>query len=193
MRLTRSNQRQGIPKSAKKAFGGKIFSVYQWQQKEFDGSKKTYEGLKRNDSVEVYPITDDGNIMLGIQTQPDTKTFISGFGGRIEAGENPQEAAKREFLEETGYKFTKLIPWFSTQPMGRIDWVIHVFIAKGITKIDKPNLDPGEKIKIVIVDFDKFINLTAQDNFRNWTVCLEIYKNLIKQGGLLKLKQFLCM
>ncbi len=36
-----------IPPNAKRVFKGIIFDVYQWQQKMFDGSKETFEMLKR--------------------------------------------------------------------------------------------------------------------------------------------------
>lgn len=189
MKTNRPPARRKISQRAKKVFQGEIYSVHHWKQKEFDGTYKIYEALKRNDSVEVYPVSEDGKIMLGVQNQPDTKTFIAGFGGKMEKGETPEVAVKREFLEETGYEYKKLIPWFSRQPMGRIDWVIYVYIARGIKKISNPTLDSGEKIMLKFVDLEEFIKLTTKDSFRNWMVSLQVYKTLMQKDGKNRLKK----
>ena len=43
----------------------------------FDGSTTSYEGLKRTDTVNIFPVTIEGKIMLGKQEQPGVKTFIA--------------------------------------------------------------------------------------------------------------------
>ena len=104
MKILRPNSRRRIPDTAKRVFKGKLFDIYQWPQIMFDGSTATYEGLKRTDTVNIFPVTKEGKIILGKQDQPGVKTFIGGFGGRMEEGEDPIQAAKRELLEETGLK-----------------------------------------------------------------------------------------
>ena len=41
-----------IPHNAKKVFNGILFDVYQWKQKMFDNSIKTFEMLKRKSSLQ---------------------------------------------------------------------------------------------------------------------------------------------
>lgn len=178
MKILRPTSRRTIPLSAKRVFKGKLFDVYQWPQKMFDGSVATFEGLKRTDTVNIFPVSSDGKIILGEQEQPGVKPFIGGFGGRMEDGENPLQAAQRELLEETGYKARKWMLWFASQPVGKIDWAIYTFIAKDLEKINDGNIDVGEKVIVKEFNFDDFIKLSAKEHFRDWEVSLFIYRNM---------------
>lgn len=189
MKIVRPHSRRPIPKSARRVFKGKIFDAYQWEQKMFDGSYITYEGLKRQDTVNIFPVGNDGKIMLGEQEQPGVKPFIGGFGGKMEGGESSLEAAQRELLEETGFKAHKWKLWFSSQPVGKIDWAIYSFIAKDLAKVSEPKLEAGEKIRLKFVNFGEFIKLTAEEYFRDWEVAIHVYRTLGQKGGLEKLRR----
>ena len=166
MKIIRPESAQPIPKDAKKVFSGVLFDVYQWEQLQFDGTYKTFEKLRRPDNVTIFPVLDDGRILLSEQNQPGrTNGFIDGFGGKVEVGEDPLEAAKRELLEESGYEASKYILWKATHPATKIDWVVYIFIAKGLRKVSKTNLDSGEKIELKTVTFDEFLNITSNERF----------------------------
>src|SRR5258708_26560324 len=90
-----------IPKVAKQVFKEQIFQVYQWQQKMFDGSFKTFEKIKRQDTVVIIPIVGNKIVILK-QKQPNTGWYYSEPSGRMDkANESPKAAALRELLEET--------------------------------------------------------------------------------------------
>ncbi len=138
-----------IPEGATKAFHGVMFDVYQWEQELFDGSTKTFEMLKRPDSVDVIAVR-DGKILVVEQEQPGTGVFYSFPGGRhdVEA-ENELQAGQRELLEETGMQFRnwKLIAAF--QPHLKIDWVVYTFLATEFVSQREQELDAGERITVV--------------------------------------------
>src|SRR3989344_6006543 len=100
-----------IPPQAKRVFKGVIFDVYQWEQKMFDGTTTTFEKLKRPDTVVVFPILPDGRILLTEQEQPGKQLFIGATGGRVDENEDILESAKRELLEESGYKAEEYVLW----------------------------------------------------------------------------------
>src|SRR5258708_7335821 len=89
--------------NSKKVFQGEIFSVWQWEQEMFDGSKKTFERITRNDAASMIGVLPDKKIVLVWDQQPDRSGVLTPAGGGIEEGESPEEGAKREFREETGY------------------------------------------------------------------------------------------
>ena len=100
MEINRPKSKQPIPDNAKKVFGGVLFDVYQWEQELFDGTKTLFEKLKRPDTVVVFPVLDDGKIILTEQEQPGKEPFIGATGGRVDEGEDILEAGKRELPEE---------------------------------------------------------------------------------------------
>jgi ADP-ribose pyrophosphatase len=156
---------QPIPNNAQLVFKGKVFDVYQWEQEMYDGTKQTFEKLKRPDTVVVFAVMDDGKIMLTEQEQPGKAPFIGAAGGRMDEGEDVLTAAKRELLEETGYEASEFILWKAQHPTSKIDWVVYFFIAKGLKKVSDQNLDAGEKIKLKFVDFEELPKIVASDNF----------------------------
>ena len=112
----------------------------------------------------VLPITSDGKIIIALQEQPNKPPFIGSIGGRVDEGEDILEAAKRELLEETGYEAKDWMLFDAVQPVGKIEWAIYTFIAKGCNKIAEQNLDGAEKVELKFVSFDEFINLIVNDD-----------------------------
>jgi len=181
---------QPIPENAKKVFKGEVFEVWQWQQTMFDGSIKTFEKAKRNSSVGVLPVTTDGKIVLTIQEQPLIKSFIGLLGGVVDDGESVTHAASRELMEEAGLKAQRVDFWYSTQPVTKVEWPIYIFIARGCEKVAEQNLDSGEKIKLKYINWDEFLDLVVQDNFRDIEIAFRILKAMQKDGELEKIKKF---
>ena len=166
-----------IPKSAKKVFSGIIFDVYQWKQEMFDGTYKTFEMLKRPDTVNIIMVNEHGKILLAREQQPGKRETLGGFGGRVDQGEDILSAGKRELLEETGYVADKFELWFQISPSEKIEWTIYIYIAKGLKQTNQKNLESGEKIDIYEVTFEEFVNKTIYlANFRDQELALQVMK-----------------
>lgn len=168
MNIQPPKSKQPIPEHAKKVFEGIMYDTYQWEQEMYDGTKKTFEKLKRLDTVVVFPVLPDGKIILTEEEQPRTETYITTTGGRVDRGEDILTAAKRELLEESGYEAEEFILWDAQHPVKKIDWVIYTFIAKGLKKVSDAELDGGEKIKFFSVSLDDLIDL-AINRDKNFT------------------------
>jgi ADP-ribose pyrophosphatase len=150
-----------IPDQAEKVFSGVIFDVYQWQQDNFDGSKATFEMLKRADTVTAIAIADD-KILTIEDTQPHVGTRLGFPGGRVDEEDGDTlSAIKREVLEETGYQFEnwKLIQVI--QPHPKLEWFVYAYLAWEGKKVTEPHLDVGEKIKLNLVDFAQLKQLST--------------------------------
>lgn len=165
MNIQRPKSKQPIPDHAKRVFKGVIFDVHQWEQEMYDGTKATFEKLKRPDTVVVFPVLPDGRILLTEQEQPGKEPFIGATGGRVDEDEEILAAAKRELLEESGYEAEEYILWHAEQPVDKIDWAVCVFIAKGLKKAVDLNFDAGEKIKLKPVMFDELVEMGTNGNF----------------------------
>ena len=176
MEINRPKSKQPIPDNAKKVFGGVLFDVYQWEQKLFDGTTTVFEKLKRPDTVVVFPVLDDGRVIITEQEQPGKEPFIGAVGGRVDEGEGILEAARRELLEESGYEASEFVLWDAQHPTSKIDWVVYTFIAKGLKKVADLHLDAGEKIVLKPVDFDEFINIVISKNFMEKEIIPKLYE-----------------
>lgn len=157
-----------------RVFKGEIFDVYQWQQELFDGSYATFERLSRADSAAVFPVRDDGKILLAHQKQPGRQPYISALGGQFNPNEDALSAAKRELLEESGLEARSWSVWYAEQPAAKIDWALYFFIAKGLYKRAEPALDAGERVNVMAVDFDEFVELATHPDFVELSVARRI-------------------
>ncbi len=162
MNIERPLPKQPIPPHAKRVFKGVIFDVYQWEQEMYDGTRAIFEKAKRADNVTIFAVLPDGKILLTEQEQPGKGLFIGGTGGRVDEGEDVLTAARRELLEESGYVADEFILWFAQNSLPKVDWAVYVFIAKGLKKISNLNLDAGEKIKLLPVTLDEFIDMPSR-------------------------------
>ena len=89
------------------------------------GATATFEKLKRADTVNVIAVVGQ-KIIIAQTKQPDWKKYKNTLaGGRVDEGESPLQAAKRELLEESGYVSNKWILWKKIKPYGKIIWIVH--------------------------------------------------------------------
>jgi 8-oxo-dGTP pyrophosphatase MutT (NUDIX family) len=145
-----------IPDHAKLAFKGNIFSVYQWRQTMFDDTTKTFEMLKRPDTVQIILVRDE-KILLVDDEQPGRAPRLHMPGGRAdEEDESWLVAAQRELREETGLICSDWRLISVEQPLAKIEWFIPLFIAQNVTEELPQQLDPGgEKISLAWEGFGK--------------------------------------
>lgn len=168
MQVSRPQSKQPMPSHAQRVFKGKIFDVYQWEQVGFNGKAYTFEKIKRPDTVHIFAVTEQGNIVVSREQQPGTEEYITPPGGRVDEGEDALTAAKRELLEETGYvsdDWDLLDAW---QMHPKLEWAIFAFVARNVKKdsVDaKSELENDERITNIEVSFDKLVEIVSSRDF----------------------------
>jgi 8-oxo-dGTP pyrophosphatase MutT (NUDIX family) len=165
MNIERPQSKQPMSQDAKKVFSGIVFDVYHWEVDGYDGTKKVFEKIKRADTAGIIPITEDGKVILALEEQPGMQPSIGLLGGRIDEGEDPLAAAKRELLEETGYEASEWELFYAFQPTTKVDWAVFTFIAKGCKKVAEQTLDGAERIELKFFDFEQLVNLATDEEF----------------------------
>ena len=179
-----------IPDDAKRVFKGVVFDVYQWPQEQFDGSIETYERLKRPDIVVTVAVTPEGKLLVMDDEQPARAMERSFCSGRMEPGEKPLEAAKRELLEETGYSSDEWEHWFDVPGVSKIEMTIHYFVARNIKKTSEQRLDPGERISVLFQSVDEALDDIIADKLKSFDLGTHILRQIV-HGNREELKSFL--
>ncbi len=104
--------------SSKVIYSGPVFGVRQDRVIEPGGVASVRDVVTHNGSVVLLPVFPDGRLLLVRQYRHAVGGYLWELvAGRIEPGELPLEAARRELLEETGYtagRFRKLLNVFPT-------------------------------------------------------------------------------
>ncbi len=150
--------RQKRNETAKIVFPGKLFDVWQREQKVYTWEIKTFEWVTRPDTVLVIPILDNWQAVFGIETQPGMKEMMRTLGWRLEKWETAEDAAHRELMEESWYTAKELRLWDARQPLNKIDWAVYLFVAHWISKKQDTNLDDWEKIKTCSFPITELLN-----------------------------------
>ena len=88
------------------------------------------EIVEHNGAVAIVPITKEGKLVMVKQFRyPSGKVLLEIPAGKIDKGEtNPEETARRELKEETGYEADEVISLGYFYPLfGSTDEKIHLF------------------------------------------------------------------
>lgn len=126
--------------SSKLSFQGHVFSVYTDDVLEPNGVRATRDVVRHNGSVVVLAVDDtadpaDPVIVLEKQYRHAAGQYLLELpAGRVEPGEKTLAAAKRELIEETGYrakKWRRLVRYYAS-PGFVAEWM-EIFLATGIT------------------------------------------------------------
>jgi ADP-ribose pyrophosphatase len=136
--------------SSKIAYRSPWMVVFEDQVKKSDGMIGIFNRVDVRNSSIIIPLFKDGSILMVENYRHGARANLLELpGGLIDVDEEPQVAAKRELLEETGYQCStiKYINWTYTWP-GRTTQKNFVFLAQGLKKIRKQNLEEFEYSKI---------------------------------------------
>ncbi|HVG17234.1 MAG TPA: NUDIX hydrolase [Chitinophagaceae bacterium] len=109
------------------------------------------------DWVNAFCLTKEGKVVMVRQYRHGIGTIETELaGGVIEDGENPQEGAAREVLEETGYKFEtwRYLGKICANPSTTNNFA-HFFLATGGEKVAEPDLDNSEEIEVLLMTMEE--------------------------------------
>lgn len=163
------------PPHAKRAFHGLMHDIWQWDQEMFDGSHDAFECVTRPDTAAVIAFLDPHTVLLTQQEQAGRVSFVDVAGGRVELGETTEEAARREFLEETGYEIGTLQLFRETKLQGSMRFVRTVFLAKDLRLVqENGNPDAGERIALRPTPWSDAVQMCLTQSLRGQDAMLAI-------------------
>lgn len=118
-------------------------------------------------TVTIIPIIGKSIIVIKQYRHAIEKIIVELPAGTLEKGETPEECAKRELLEETGYKgssFQKILelypaPGYSTE-------VNYLYLATNLTKM-KQKLEKDENITVLTLNLENVLQMIERKEIKD--------------------------
>ena len=159
--------------SERKEFAGKFIDVSTYDVELSNGKKGIREVMHHPGGVVVVAQKDENTILMVKQYRyPIKKVMLELPAGRLERGEDPDLAIKRELEEETGYiaKIWKSLGYIYTTP-GVCDEKLYLYYATDL-EFKKQNPDDGEIIEFFEYKIDEVFELIKSGEINDAkTIC----------------------
>ncbi|MGQ9479079.1 MAG: NUDIX hydrolase [Thermoproteota archaeon] len=161
---------------AEVAYHGKIVSLLKYVVS-LNGRMVLREVVKHPGAVAIVPLKDDGKIILVEQYRlPAGRRLVEIPAGTLRNGEGMKECARRELLEETGYRARiirrirsfYLAPGYSTEK-------ITLFLATRLEKAEQ-NLDEDENIELVEVPLEDTWRMLEKGEIEDAKTIIGLYE-----------------
>lgn len=148
--------------SVKEIFQGKVFQVHVDEVQLPDGRTSFREVVNHAGGVCIAAEDAQGRLLFVRQYRyPFARLMLELPAGKLEAGEDPLDCAKRELREETGAQsehFIYLGKIFGSP--GFCDEVIHLFYTK-IESMGEMQLDDGEFLQVEAIPAEQALQMAA--------------------------------
>lgn len=185
---------QGVPKvvSSKLAFKGPVFNVFTDMLEEANGHRHRKDVVRHNGSVVMLAVDErvnpaDPEVILERQYRHAAGQYLIELpAGSRNPGEAPLAAAKRELIEETGYrakKWTLLLKYFAS-PGFLGEWM-QIYLAREIREgAAEPEAD--ENLEIVRRPLSEALRMVAEGKIHDGKtlVGLLLYDQARREGRL---------
>lgn len=135
-----------------------------------DGKTGVWEFIQRNTFGPVaiiIPVTTEGEVLFIKHFRIPRKGYVleSPAGLMDQKGERPIELARRELLEETGFKAKKITLIASGANNGGLqNEDYNFFVATGCVKVKEPVCESAEDIELIKVPLADLENFLAHSN-----------------------------
>jgi ADP-ribose pyrophosphatase len=117
-----------------------------------DGRTKIREIVVHPGAAAIVPLMNEEVLLVAQYRKAVERKTLEIPAGTLEEGESPEECAKREMIEETGFQASKLDKLIEYYPSpGFSSEIIHIFKASGLKKVS----DAEAELSITFVPLDE--------------------------------------
>jgi ADP-ribose pyrophosphatase len=136
--------------TTKLVYDGRLLKVHEDSVRLPDGKTARREYVQHPGAAIIIPMLDDETVLLERQYRYPLKRHFYEFpAGKIDAGEDPLETARRELKEECGYQASDWQHLTTLHPcIGYSDECIELYLARGLEHVGGA-LDDGEFLELV--------------------------------------------
>jgi len=176
--------------SSEVVFKGRVFSVSRDEVVEPTGVANVREVIRHNGSVVILAVDEsknpkDPDVIMERQYRHAARQFLLELpAGRVEPGESTLAAAKREMIEETGYraKKWKLLTQYFASPGFLGEWM-QIYLATEI-RDGKAQPEADEQIDVVRMPLSEALKLVSANKIHDGKtlIGLMLYDRMRNQG-----------
>ena len=178
--------------SSRLSFKGRVFNVYTDTLEEPDGHRHIKDVIRHNGSVVMLAVDErtnpaDPDVILERQYRHAAGQYLIELpAGTREPDESPLAAAKREMIEETGYRakrWTMLIKYFAS-PGFLGEWM-QIYLARDIRQ-GEAHLEMDENLEVLRMPLSQAMKMVAEGKIHDGKtlIGLSLYDAARKAGRL---------
>jgi ADP-ribose pyrophosphatase len=145
-----------------------------------------YYVLEYSNWVNAVAITEDNKVLMVHQYRHAAEIVSLEIpGGVIDDGETPEQALRRELLEETGYQFDdfELLSVVYANPSTGNNHT-HCYLARGGKKVQEQHLDEQEELIVETFTIPEVKQLLMDNKIAQALHCTGLFYALVKLGEL---------
>jgi ADP-ribose pyrophosphatase len=157
--------------ASKVVYKGKVFQVTSDKIKEPNGVTATRDVIRHSGSVVILPVDEresEPRVLLERQYRYAAQQYLWELpAGRIDPGESALAGAKRELIEETGYRakqWNKALVFYASP--GFLDETMTIFLARDLT-LGEAEPEEDESIECHLVPLSQAIDMVLTGKIRD--------------------------
>lgn len=164
-------------------FDGALLKVRRDRVRLPDGKESVREYVRHPGAVVVLAVLPDGALLFERQYRyPLRRAFLELPAGKIDAGEDVLDCARRELREETGYEAAQWQYLGVMHPcIGYSDERIEIFLARDLTHVGHA-LDEGEFLEVLSLTVDETIGAIHAGDITDSKSIVALFKGLAALG-----------
>jgi ADP-ribose pyrophosphatase len=176
------------PRERKSVFSTRIFDVHEIKSVSPENTEGTFYAIHAADWVIVLPVLrdDEGteSFLMVRQWRHAAENMSVEFpGGVIDRGEKPEDAARRELLEETGFACGKLTHGGSISPNPAImDNRCHIFFAEDLENTNETDLDDDEYLAAEEIPVREVLMKMGHEGYLHGLMSAALFLYVQKKG-----------
>ncbi|MEM3083487.1 MAG: NUDIX hydrolase [Nitrososphaerales archaeon] len=167
--------------TSRRVYDGKIISV-RVDNVWINGRQAVREVVEHGGSAAILPLIDDTIVMEKQYRYAIDRELYEIPAGTLEDGENPEDCARRELIEETGYEAGKLealmrcymTPGYCTE-------LIHFFVATDLKEVSH-EMDPDEQLNVVEIKVDEAVKMILNGEIQDAKTICAVLTYLASKG-----------
>lgn len=172
---------------SQRIYDGKILSLRRDRVRLSNGRTTLREIIDHNGAAGIVAFDERGRLLMVRQYRYAMQSELLELpAGKIDPGETPEDCARRELEEETGYRCERLRPLGRIYPAAAYDTeVVHLFLAEGLTVCGQ-RLDEDEFLSVEPVELDEAVRMALHDELPDSKTQAGVLKvALLRARGLL--------